>query len=324
MIVEEFGGPEVLRPGSLAEPQPEAHEVVVGVEVAAVNRMDVLRRTGNYHAGGGLPAVLGAEGCGVVVAVGSAVHDLRPGDRVFGSGGRPGWYGERVAVPRSRLAPVPDGLDAGTAAALPVAGVTAWYTLTRLAAVGPGDTVVVFAAASGVGYLAVRLAAHLGARVVAVVGSPAKAAAARAAGAADVVDHSREDAPAAVRRLLGDRGADVVLDLVGGPTFGHALTLAAAGGRVIAVANVALAPTTMDTRDFYPRNVSIHGFQLNGLIALGRLDLPAALAATAALAVEGVLVPHVHEVLPLADAAAAHALLTDGDVVGKLLLRVDG
>jgi NADPH2:quinone reductase len=177
----------------------------------------------------------------------------------------------------------------GTAAALPVAGVTAWYTLTRLATVGHGDTVVVFAAASGVGYLAVRLAAHLGARVVAVVGSPAKAA-----------------------------------DLVGGPTFGRALTLAAPGGRVIAVANVALAPTTMDTRDFYPRNVSIHGFQLNGLIGLGRLDLPAALAATAELAVEGVLVPHVHAVLPLADAAAAHALLTDGDVVGKLLLRVDG
>jgi NADPH2:quinone reductase len=127
--------------------------------------------------------------------------------------------------------------------------------------------------------------------------------------------------PEALREHLGPEGAHVVLDLVGGPTFAQAVRFAGVNGRVVALANVAVAPTTLDTRDFYPRNVTIHGFQLNGGIEHGRLDLARDLEALSRLVLDGRLVPHIHASLPLDEAERAHRLVGADETIGKVLLR---
>jgi len=140
--------------------------------------------------------------------------------------------------------------------------------------VAPGEDVVIFAAASGVGDAAVQIAKHAGARVIAVAGGPDKLTWTRAHGADATIDHLTEDVLERVQALTARAGAQIVLDTVGGPTFAQALKAAGHGARVVALANVALAPSLIDVRDFYPKNVTVHGFQITELIERGVYDLP--------------------------------------------------
>ncbi|TMR32211.1 zinc-binding dehydrogenase, partial [Nonomuraea zeae] len=182
-------------------------------------------------------------------------------------------------------------------------------------------TVVVHAAASGVGSAAVQVAAGLGARVIAVAGSADKAAWAAALGAHDVVDASAADQEKEVARLTGGRGAEVVLDAVGGETFALSLRQAAYSGRVIALANVALRPSTVDTRDFYPKNATIRGFQLTNLMEHG-YDPRADLREIAARVAAGDYRVPVEAVVPLERAHEAHERLERRDNRGKIVLSV--
>lgn len=196
--------------------------------------------------------------------------DIEVGQRVMALDGvnAPGFYAELAVVPARQVTALPDGLELTEAAALPVAWLSAWYCLRHLAKVTKDDTVVVKAAASGVGSAAVQIAAGTGARVVALAGSPDKTAWAAGFGAHDTLDTSAHPGDAEVEevlRLTGGRGADVVLDTVGGPAFGRSLREVGHGGRVVALANVALEPSTIDTRDFYPKNAAVLGFQLTNL-----------------------------------------------------------
>ena len=175
-LVREFGGPEVLREEEVPLPVPGEGEVLIELEASGVNRADVLTRSGGYHAAGQPPIVPGLEGSGVVREVGASVTGVGVGDRVFAFGGRPGFYAAYAAVPEGRVVEMPDGLDWDSAAALPVAPLTAFYCLRRLARVEPGETVLVWAAASGVGDGAVQLAKAAGATVIATAGSDEKVA----------------------------------------------------------------------------------------------------------------------------------------------------
>ncbi len=238
----------------------------------------------------------------------------------------PGFYAELAAVPAARVTPLPDGVDLTEAAVLPVAWLSAWYCLRRLARVAKGDTVVVKAAASGVGTAAVQIAAEAGARVVALAGSAERAAWAGRFGAAEVVDTSRHAGEAEVEevlRLTGGRGADVVLDAVGGRAFGHSLHETAHGGRVVALANVALEPSTVDTRDFYPKNIAILGFQLTNLQIHGWDPRPDLRELAERVAAGAYRVP-VETVLPLSEARAAHERLESRDNRGKIVLTPGG
>jgi len=316
-----FGPAENLVPASRPVPVPGPGQVRVRLGYASVNRSDLLLRAGGYHTLPQLPHVPGNEGAGVVDAVGPDVADFAVGDRVVAWAAGGGYAQAMVADANRRVVRVPDGVGLDVAAALPIAWLTASYTAQRLAQVGPQDTVLVYAAASAVGTALVQIAARAGATVVGVVGSPEKAALVRDLGAALVLQRGSEPVADAVRTATGGRGADVVFDLVGGPTFGEALRLAAPLGRVVAIANVALAPSTIDTRDFYPKNVTVFGFQFTQRQILGwdaRPDLATLLAQLA----DGTYVVPIDVRFPLAEAASAHRRLESGVTQGKVLLEM--
>ncbi|BBA95303.1 putative alcohol dehydrogenase [Actinacidiphila reveromycinica] len=321
--IDTFGGPDVLTPVEVPDPVPGPGEVLVRVEAAGVNRADALARAGTYHRARPLPLVLGLEAAGTVAAVGEGVTGLAPGSRVMAMGGAtPGFYAELAAVPATRVVPLPDGVDPHAAAGMPIAWVTAWYCLHRLARLKEGETVVVQAAASGVGTAAVQIAAHTGARVIAAARSAGKAGWAAGFGAHEALDTSAFPGEAAVEevlRLTGGRGADVVLDAVGGDVFAQSLRQVGFGGRVVALANVALRPSTVDTRDFYPKNASVHGFQLTGLVEHGYDPRPDLREIAAGVAAGTYRVP-VEATFPLDQASRAHALLEQRASRGKIVL----
>jgi NADPH2:quinone reductase len=273
-----------------------------------VNRADLLFRAGKYHRGPALPAVLGLEAAGTVVGTGERVL-------TWGATGEPGFYAERAVVQADRVVAIPGEVTAAAAAALPVAWFSAWYSLHHLGAVTSGQTVLVHAGASGVGSAAVQIAKDAGAHVIATAGGPEKVAWVRALGADEVFDHREVDV---VAELKG-RGADFVLDLVGGDTFAASLRAVARAGTVVAMANVALAPSTIDTRDFYPRNVHIHGFQVTDLLEHGYDPRPDLQEMLAGLAKGRFRVP-IDSTYALADAAAAHERLASRAALGKVIL----
>lgn len=320
-LVHEYGSPDVLGWSEVPDPRAAADEVVIEVLAAGVNRADLLFRSGGYHRAAPLPAIPGVEGAGRVLTVGEGVTDLAAGDRVlaWGATGAPGFYAQRAAVSVRRVLPVPDGVELTEAVALPTAWLTAWYCLHRLGGIEPGHTVLVHAGASGVGSAAVQIAADAGARVIATSGSTEKLAWIRGLGAHDVLDHRDDDVPAEVARLTGGRGADVVLDLVGGDTFATSLRAVARAGHVVALANVALAPSTIDTRDFYPKNAHIHGFQITDLIEHGYDPRPDLEQLLVALRDKRYSVP-VDSTFPLARAADAHRRLASRSAMGKVIL----
>jgi NADPH2:quinone reductase len=324
-VVAEFGDPEVLTWSEWPDPEPEPGQVVVAIEAAGVNRADLLFRSGNYHRGPAPPAVPGLEGAGTVLAVGESVTGVAPGDRVvaWGATGEPGFYGEQAVVDAAQTVPIPDGVTGPAAASLPTAWLSAWYCLHHLGTVAAGQTVVVHAGASGVGSAAVQIAKDAGTRVIATAGGPDKACWVRDLGADEVLDHLATDVPAEIGKLTDGRGADVVLDLVGGDTFSGSLRSVARAGTVVAMANVALAPSRIDTRDFYPKNVHIHGFQITDLLEHGydpRPDLRTLLGAL----VQGRFRVPIDSIFPLSDAAGAHRRLASRAALGKVVLTPSG
>ncbi len=317
--IERFGGPEVLQVGDVDAPRAGEGEVLVELRAAGVNRADILLRTGSYHDAPPFPIVLGMEGAGVVREVGPGVDGLAPEDRVVAGGGRPGCYAEQVAAPAARVTRLPDAVGFPEGAAASIAWLTAWYCLRRLARLEEGETVVIHAAASGVGDAAVQIARDLGARVIGTAGSPAKVAWAVENGADVGVDYGREDVVARVKEATEGRGADVVIDAVGGPLFPVSLGAVGHLGRVVALANPSLEDSTINVRDFYPKNATIFGFQLPGLIERG-YDPRADLEEVLALLAEGRCVVHVDRTFPLGEAADAHRYLEERRNRGKVVL----
>jgi len=318
--IERFGGPEVLEVAEISPPEPQDEEVLLEVEAAGVNRADLLTRAGLYHRAGRPPLVPGLEGSGVVREVGASVERFVPGDRVFAFVGRPGFHAERVAVSEGRVVGVPEGLDFVSAAALPTAPLSAWYCLKRLARLEAGEKVLIYAAASSVGDAAVQIAKLTGAEVVAVAGSDEKVAWALQNGADHGVNYAERDVLSEIDAIFGEGGVDVVLDAVGGIRFAEALKAVGHGGRVVALANVALEPSDIDTRDFYPKNVTIHGFQLTNLVERLGYDPRGDLEELARLAARGELKVHVDATFPLAEADEAHRHLEGRRNRGKVIL----
>lgn len=322
VVVSEFGGPEQLELIEVPDPEAGPGQVLIAVEAAGVNRADVLARSGNYHRAGKPPLLLGLEGAGTIAALGEGVTGFAVGQRVLAAGATndPGFYAELAAVPATQVVAVPDGVDLQSAATLPSAWLSAWYCLHRLAEVKQGETVLIHAGASGVGSAAVQIALDAGATVIATASTPEKRDWVLALGAHHVVD-STSDVVAAVAEVTGGRGADIVLDTVGGPVFADSLRIAAYAGRVVALANVAVAPSTIDTRDFYPKNVRILGFQITALIEHGydsRPDLEELLKAVA----KGRFTVPIDAVFPLSEVDEAHRHLEQRANRGKVVLGI--
>ncbi|MBW8481791.1 NADP-dependent oxidoreductase [Actinomadura parmotrematis] len=300
-----FGGPEVLEIVEVERPVPGPAEVLVRVRAAAVNPTDLWHR-----ATGGLlgePVRLGWDVSGVVEEVGPGVTLFDPGDEVFGMPRLPapaGAYAEYLVAPARDLARKPTALTHVQAAALPVAGLTAWQALVDTADVRAGQRVLVHAAAGGVGHLAVQIAALRGAHVTGTARA-AKHAFVRGLGAAEVIDHTAADFAGPARDM------DVVLDAVGGEYGPRSLRTLRPGGRLVALASpaeAALAPVARaqgkraDFMIVQPDRAALR--ELGDLAAAGRLHVE--------IAAE----------LPLAEAAAAHRLVESGRTVGKVVLTV--
>jgi len=213
----ETGGPEVLRWEEVAVAAPQANEATVRHHAVGLNYIDIYHRSGLYPLP--LPSGIGLEGAGVVEAVGSAVTDLVPGDRVAYAGGPPGAYAEVRNLPADRLVKLPPTLDFNTGAAMMLQGLTAQYLLRRTYRVQPGDTILIHAAAGGVGLIVCQWAKALGATVIGTVGSEAKAALAKAHGCDHAIIYTHENFTARVREITGGAGVPVVYDSIGKDTF---------------------------------------------------------------------------------------------------------
>ncbi len=216
------GGPEVLQWEAVEPPPPAAGEVRIRHHAIGLNYIDTYHRSGLYPVP--LPSGLGVEGAGVVEAVAAGVTDLAPGDRVAYAGGPPGAYAEVRNIPADRLVKLPDAISFEQAAAMMLQGLTAQYLLRRTCRVQAGDTILIHAAAGGVGLIVCQWAKALGATVIGTVGSDAKAVLARAHGCDHPIVYTRENFAARVRELTGGKGVAVVYDSIGKDTFMDSLS----------------------------------------------------------------------------------------------------
>ena len=221
IVVRQTGGPEVLEAAEVPDPQPGAGQLLVDVAAAGVNFMDIYQREGRPPYSPGLPYVPGAEGAGTVLTAGLDVTGFAAGDRVAWTG-VPGSYASRAVVPAASALPVPDGVGLETAAAVLLQGMTAHYLSHDTFPVGNGDTLVVHAAAGGVGLLLTQMVTMRGGIVVATTSTTAKAVLARQAGAAHLAGY--DDFAAVTRQVTGGAGAAAVYDGVGRATFDDSLS----------------------------------------------------------------------------------------------------
>jgi len=317
IVVEAFGGPEQLVLADRAVPEPGEGQVRVDLSATGVNFIDVYVRTGRYPAP--LPRVPGSEGAGVVSAVGPGVDRVKVGDRVA-SVDLDGSYAEQALTGADRVVPLPDGISDEVAAAAMLQGLTAHYLLFDSYPVKPGDTVLVHAAAGGMGLLLTQLATRLGATVIGTVSTEDKERLARAEGASEIIRYGDGvDVAAEVRRLTGGDGVAAVYDGVGQSTFdaslaslrirGTLVLYGAASGavppfdpqRLNAAGSVFLTRPTLVHHIIAPSELARRSNDLFGWIADG-LDV------------------RVHERYPLAEARRAHEDLEGRRTTGKLLL----
>ncbi len=233
---ERTGGPEVLRWEEVEVPAPGPGEALLRQTAIGVNFIDVYHRTGLYPVPS-FPSGIGMEAVGMVEAIGPGVTEVSPGDRVAYASLPIGGYAEWRCMPAERLVRVPPGISDEEAAAMMLKGMTAQYLLRRTYRVQPGDTIVFYAAAGGVGSIACQWAKHLGAEVIGVVGSDEKAALARELGCDHTIVYTRERVPERVRALTGGKGVPVVYDSVGKATFFDSLDCLAPRGLMVSFGN---------------------------------------------------------------------------------------
>ncbi len=314
--IHETGGPEVLRWEEVAVGDPGPGEALVRHTAVGLNFIDTYHRSGLYALP--LPAVIGSEGAGVVEAVGPGVTEVAPGRRVA-YGGERGAYCERRRIPAARLVPLPDELDDRTAAAMMVQGLTAQYLLRRTFPVQAGQTVLVHAAAGGVGLIACQWAKHLGATVIGTVGRDEKAALAREHGCDHVIVTAREDVAARVREITSGRGVPVVYDGVGKDTWGASLDSLAPRGMLVSFGNASgavppFSPLALAKGSFFvTRPVLAH-------YTATREELLAAADELFDVVRRGAVKIRVHQTYALQDAAQAHRDLEARRTTGSTVL----
>ncbi len=300
------------------KPAPGAGQVLVKVHAAGVNFVDIYQRRGTYPIK--LPYIPGLEAAGVVEEVGGHVADLRPGDRVAYTG-HLGSYSEYTTINADRLIPLPEGMPFEQGAAFPMQAMTAHYLLHDFRKPGPGDTVVIHAAAGGVGLLLVQWAKHLGAVVIGTVSTEEKARAARAAGADHVIVYTAQDFVSETKRLTHGLGAQLILDGVAKATFPGDLEAAAVHGRIVVFGSASGPADPLLPNSLGAKSLTISGGSLSNHIAT-REDLLRRSRSVLGGIRDGWLKLHIGQVLPLAKAEEAHRMLEDRKTTGKVILKV--
>jgi putative PIG3 family NAD(P)H quinone oxidoreductase len=324
VVMDGFGGPEVLGIGEAPRPRAGPDQVLIRVAATSVNRADTQQRTGNYPPPPGESEILGLEVAGVIETLGEGVTGWQVGDRVMtlvGGGG----YAEYAIAPASTLIPVPDSLDFVHAAAITEVWITAYLNVFREAGLQPGETLLVHGGASGVGTAAIQLAKALGpSPVIVTVGSEDKAAACRALGADHAILYKDENFAERVLELTAKRGADVVLDHIGGAYLEPNLSCLALYGRLVIIGLLGGPKAELNIGRLMVKRQRIIGSVLRARPVAEKAKITAAFREQVLGRFEtGELEPVIHEVLPLEHARRAHELMAANANTGKLILQVD-
>jgi putative PIG3 family NAD(P)H quinone oxidoreductase len=295
---------------------------VIDVAAAGVNRADLLQRQGHYPPPPGAPPYLGLECSGRISAVGDAVETWRVGDAVVAllTGGG---YAERVAVPAVQVMPVPEGVSLVEAAALPEVACTVWSNLVMVAGLSEGESLLVHGGGSGIGTMAIQVAAWLGARSIVTCGSQRKMDACLALGADAAVNYRESDWVASALELTDGNGVDVLLDVIGAKYLDDNVRVLASGGRLVVIGLQGGAKGELDLRRLMTKRASVHATTLRARPVEQKGAIVAAVVEHVWPAVAaGEVRPIVDRVLPWVEGAEAHRILERGDNIGKVLLRV--
>lgn len=313
-----LGGPEVLRYEEVPAPQVGEGQMLIKVAAAGVNYADLSRRKGTYARQIPLPFILGSEVAGTIVQVGPGVDGFKAGDRVMAWPGR-GGYAEYVAAPAVSVYAIPSTLSFEQAAGMPVVFLTAYHLLKTCAHVRPGETVLVQAAASGVGTIAVQLAKLWGARVIATASTDDKLKRVQELGADILINYRECDFAAEVRTLTDQRGVEIVLECVGGEVLTKSLTCLAPMGRLIIYGRASGTLPMLDPAQILTHNIAVIGLHLG--MPPWRPEMHRdPMQELLGLVQAGQVKPIVDRAFPLTDAAAAHQYLADRRTMGKVVL----
>lgn len=313
------GGPEVLHAVERPMPAPREGEVLVRVEAAGVNRPDIMQRLGKYPPPPGASDIPGLEVAGTIVSKGAGVTRWHDGDRVCALAAG-GGYAEYCAVPAPQCLPIPGGMDAAAAAAIPETFFTVWTNLFERAGLRAGERVLVHGGTSGIGTTAIQLARAFAATVFATAGSDDKCAACERLGAA-AINYRTTDFVAAVRDLSRGRGVDVILDIVGGEYLPRNLECLTLNGRLVQIGLLGGARAQVNLAAVLQKRLTITGSTLRARTVEEKGAIARQLEQHVwPLLASGAVAPIVHATLPLRKAAEAHRLLDAGQVIGKIVL----
>jgi len=336
-IFRQHGSPDVLEFADVKEPKLRANEVLISVKACALNHLDIFVRNGLPGIEIPLPHILGNDIAGVVQEVGELVTWVKPGDEVMVQPGvscghceaclsgqdnlcreydiigyrRDGGYAEVVAVPGLNVFPKPPNLNWEEAAALPLVTVTAWHMLVGRAQLKPGEDVLVHAAGSGVGSVAIQIAKLLGARVITTASSEEKLSKARELGADETINYTKEDWPKEVKRLTERRGVDVVFEHTGSSTWPGSITSLKNNGRLVTCGATSGFDARTDLRQVFYRHLTILGSFMGS-----KAELLEAMKFVRKGKIRGV----VDRTLPLSEARQAHELIENRGQFGKVVL----
>jgi putative PIG3 family NAD(P)H quinone oxidoreductase len=320
--MREPGPPDVLAIGEGPVPEPGPNDVLFRVRYAGVNRPECIQRSGNYPPPPGASPIIGLEVGGVVVATGANVSAWRDGDEVCAltpGGG----YAEYCVAPAGHCLPLPAGLSLLEAASLPENAFTVWHNVFERGRLAAGETILIHGGTSGIGYTAIQYAKAFGAKVIATVGSDDKAAFCRKIGADHAINYRTHDFVAEVAAITGKRGVEVILDMVGGDYIARNLRCIAIEGRLVIIAFLHGSRVEVDWMPIMLKRLTVTGSTMRASPVERKVAIAAALRERVwPLYASGRVLPVIHRVFPLAEAAAAHALMESSRHVGKIMLEV--
>lgn len=320
--IAEYGGPEALRPTEAPVPEPGENEVLIEVEAAGINRPDVLQRNGLYPPPPGASPLPGLEVAGRIVRLGMGVRHLKEGQEVCAlvSGGG---YAPYCVAPAPQTLPVPKGLSMVEAAAVPETYFTVWANVFDRGRLKEGESFLVHGGTSGIGTTAIQLAKTFGATVFATAGGPEKCRACEALGADRAIDYKAEDFVQAVKEATGDRGVDLILDMVGGDYLPRNIEALAPEGRHVSIAFMSGPKAEINIQKIMAKRLTLTGTTLRARTVAQKGAIAQTLQQKVWPLLESRKVrPLIHQTFPLEQAADAHALMESSTHVGKIVLTM--
>jgi NADPH2:quinone reductase len=314
-VIHEPGGPEALQYSDFPDPECGPDDVRIRVRAASVNWGDTFMRANRLPRT--YPFVVGWDIAGEIESVGSRVQDRKVGERVVCLVSQ-GAYAELATAPGTAAVPIPDGVSFDEAGALPVTYLVSWYSLRKRAFVEPGEVVLITAGTSGIGVAAIQIAKNMGGTVITTVSSDEKAEFCRGLGADVAINYNSQDLTQEVRNVVGDKGVDVVLEVVGGDTFNKCVDLLSFTGRMVVLGSTSGQTATLDatTTFFLGKRCRIEGF-----LVLIQPDIPQELAKLLHEVSRGAVKAVIDKVFPLSEAPEAHRYLEARRNMGKILLN---